>query len=60
MMGIISVMARLTAVPMAPDELSTFSSAGERRSRSSTAPSAPSTGSRRAAFLISLMACLMR
>src|SRR5690606_13602290 len=55
-----SSMARFTAVPMAPDEPSTCSIAGDTRSRKSTAPSAASTGSWRATFLISLTACLMR
>src|SRR5437899_1921326 len=45
---------------MAPEELSTCSSAGDTRSRNSTAPSAPRTGSRRATVLISLTACLTR
>lgn len=60
MMGTSSSMARFTAVPMAPEEPSTCSTAEETRSRKSTAPSAASTGSRRATFLISLTACLMR
>ena len=47
-------------VPMAPEELSTFSSAGETRSRNSTAPSAASSGSRRATFLISATLYLTR
>ena len=55
-----SSTAWLTAVPMAPEEPSTCSRAGETRSRNSTAPSAPRTGSRRATFLISLTACLTR
>ena len=55
-----SSMARFTAVPMAPEELSTCSSAGDTRSRNSTAPSAPRTGSRRATVLISLTACRTR
>ena len=55
-----SSMAWFTAVPMAPEELSTCSRAGDTRSRNSTAPSAARPGSRRAAFWISLTACLMR
>jgi hypothetical protein len=35
--GTSSVIARFTAVPMAPDELSTFSSAGESLSMKATA-----------------------
>lgn len=38
-----SAMALFTAAPMAPEELSTFASAGETRSRNATAPSAAST-----------------
>jgi hypothetical protein len=53
-------MALFTAVPMAPEELSTCSSAGDTRSRNRTAPSAARTGSRRATFLISLTACRTR
>ena len=53
-------MALLTAVPMAPEELSTFSSAGERRSMKMTAASAASTGSVRAACLISETASRIR
>jgi len=49
-----------TAVPIAPEELSTCSSAGETRSRKVTAPSAPSNGSRRATPLISVTACFTR
>src|SRR5581483_1980975 len=60
MIGTRSPIAWLTAVPILPEELSTCSSAGERRSRNSTAPSAPSTGSRRATLLISLTASLTR
>ena len=45
---------------MAPDELSTCSSAGDSRSSKLTAPSAASTGSFRAAFLISESACPIR
>jgi len=55
-----SSMAWFTAVPMAPEELSTRSSAGDTRSRKRTAPSAARTGSRRATCLISLTACLTR
>ena len=55
-----SEIAWLTADPIAPEELSTRSMAGERRSRRHTAPSAASTGSRRATFLISLTACFTR
>ena len=58
--GMRSTSAWFTAVPMAPDELSTCSIAGERRSIKETAPSAASTGSFRATFLISACACLMR
>ena len=47
-------------MPMAPDELSTSSIAGETRSRKSTAPSAASGGSVRATFLISRTASLIR
>ena len=52
--------ALLTAVPMAPDELSTCSSAGETFSRKSTAPSTASTLFVRPIFLISETASLMR
>jgi hypothetical protein len=45
---------------MAPDELSTFSRAGDMRSRNAIAPSAASIGSFLATFLISATACLMR
>jgi len=58
--GTSPAIALLTAVPIAPEELSTFSSAGESRSSSVTAPSAARTGSRRATFRISLTACLTR
>ncbi len=60
MMGTSARRALLTAVPIAPEELSTCSSAGERRSRKLTAPSAASTGSRRATCLISLTASFTR
>src|SRR5216683_2205506 len=60
MMGTSWAIALLTAVPIAPDELSTFSRAGEIRSSSSTPPPAANNGSRRAVFLISLTACLIR
>ena len=55
-----SAMALFTAVPIDPDELSTCSSAGETRSRNTTAPSAASTGAFFATFLISVTACLIR
>src|SRR5439155_2004433 len=60
MMGTSSAMARFTAVPMAPDELSTRSSAGETFSRNTTAPSAARMGSLRATFLISETASFTR
>lgn len=60
MIGTSSERAWFTAVLMAPDEPSTCSIAGERRSIKETAPSAASTGSFRATFLISVCACLMR
>jgi len=53
-------MARLTAVPIAPDELSTCSRAGESRSIRRTAPSAAAAGSLRETVLISEMASLIR
>jgi len=53
-------MARLTALPIAPDELSTCSSAGEMRSSSAIAPSAASIGSSRAACVISASASWSR
>src|ERR1700681_2389718 len=53
-------IARLTLVPMAPDELSTCSRAPDTFSRKVTAPSAPRTLSSRAAFLISDTASVMR
>ena len=55
-----AAMALFTAVPMAPDELSTRSIAGDTFSKKSTAPSAPRSGSFRATFLISETASLMR
>jgi len=60
MIGTSSAIALFTAVPMYPDELSTGSSAGDTRSRNAMAPSAASTGSVFATFLISATACLMR
>lgn len=60
MIGTSSAIALLTAVPIEPEELSTFSSAADTRSRSTTAPSAATTGSFLATFLISVTACLMR
>ena len=60
MTGTSSAIAWLTAVPIAPEELSTFSSAGDKRSRSLTAPSAARPGSCRATLRISLTACLRR
>ena len=60
MIGTNSEIAWFTTVPIAPDELSTRSRAGERRSRKVTAPSAASTGSRRATFFISLTASFTR
>src|SRR5262245_42557881 len=53
-------IARLTAVPMAPEELSTCSRAPDTFSRKITAPSAPRILSLRVAFLISATAFLMR
>src|ERR1017187_4855469 len=52
--------ARLTAVPIAPDELSTCSSAGDNRSSKTTAPSAARIMSSRATPVISDTASLMR
>jgi len=60
MMGTKASIALLTAFPMAPDELSTCSSAGDTLSRKRTAPSAASVGSRRATFLISETASFTR
>ncbi|MBI4509687.1 MAG: hypothetical protein HY698_08610 [Deltaproteobacteria bacterium] len=59
MIGTSSAMALFTAVPMEPDELSTCSSAGDTRSRKTIAPSAASTASFFATFLISATACLI-
>lgn len=53
-------MARFTAEPMPPEELSTCSMVGASFSRNSTAPSAASTGSFLATVLISARASLMR
>src|SRR3990172_7504550 len=53
-------IARLTAEPMAPDELSTCSRAPDTFSSKITAPSAPRILSLRAAALISATASLMR
>ncbi|WP_217909812.1 hypothetical protein [Pseudenhygromyxa sp. WMMC2535] len=55
-----AAMALFTAAPMAPDELSTCSMAGETFSRKSTAPSAARSGFLRASFLISETASLIR
>lgn len=52
--------ARQVALPSAPEELSTWHSAGESFSRNSTAPSAAVTGSWRATARISDSASLMR
>jgi hypothetical protein len=60
MIGTSSAMAFLTAAPMAPEELSTCSIAGETRSRNPIAPSAASIGLFFATLLISETACLMR
>jgi CubicO group peptidase (beta-lactamase class C family) len=60
MIGTRSAMAVLTVAPMVPEELSTFSIAGETRSRNPIAPSAASIGFFFATFLISETACLMR
>ena len=53
-------MALPTAVPMAPEELSTCSSAGESFSSKVTTPSAARSWSRRATLLISETASVMR
>lgn len=53
-------MARFTAEPIAPDEESTRSSAGDTRSKKITAPSAPSSGSLFATRLISATASFTR
>jgi hypothetical protein len=60
MIGTKVSIALFTAVPMAPDELSTCSRAGESYSRNFIAPSAASTGSLRATCLISSAASLIR
>jgi hypothetical protein len=60
MIGAMASIARLTAEPMAPDELSTWTNAGESFTRNVTAPSAARTGSLRATFLISAIASLIR
>ena len=60
MTGTSSAMVRLTALPIAPDELSTCSSAGEMRSSSAIAPSAATIGSSRATCLISASASWSR
>lgn len=60
MRGTSALMALLTAEPMAPDELSMRSNAGDNFSRNETAPSAARTGSLRATFLISETASLIR
>jgi hypothetical protein len=60
MIGTSVSMARLTAEPIAPEELSTASSAGESFSSRDTAPAAASAGSLRAICLISEVASLMR
>jgi hypothetical protein len=59
MMGTKVSMARFTPVPMAPEELSTCSSAGDSFSSRATAPSAATTGSLRAIALISARASLI-
>jgi len=60
MIGTSEVIVLFTAVPVAPDELSTISRAGDRRRRNAMAPSAASTGSLRAIVLISATAFLIR
>jgi hypothetical protein len=50
----------LTALPIAPDELSTCSNAGETFASNNTAPSAASAGSLRLTFLISATASCTR
>jgi hypothetical protein len=60
MIGTSSAIALLTAVPMAPEELSTCSSAGESRSSRVTASSAARMRSVRVICLISLTASLTR
>ena len=59
-MGTSATTALLTAEPMDPDELSTRSRAGDSFSSSSTDPSAASTLSFFATFLISDTASLTR
>src|ERR1700694_2983042 len=51
MIGTSWAIALLTAVPIAPEEPSTFSRAGEMRSSSSTAPSAASSRVRAFGYL---------
>jgi hypothetical protein len=51
---------RRRAVPIAPDELSTCSSAGDTFSRNRTAPSAANKGAPRASFQISITASRTR
>jgi len=58
--GTSSAIARFTAIPIAPDELSTCSRAGESRSRSRTTPSAATSSSWRATFRISETASFTR
>lgn len=60
MMGTSASMARLTAEPIAADELSTLRRADETVLRNSTLPSAASKGALRSAALISVTASLMR
>ena len=60
MMSTKASMARFTAVPIAPEELSMFWSAGDSFCRKMTAPSAARTGSFRATALISVTASLIR
>lgn len=59
-MGAKASIALFTALPIDPDELSTCSIAGERRTRNFTAPSAPRTGCLRATALISETASRIR
>ncbi|MNL56369.1 hypothetical protein D3C87_1798600 [compost metagenome] len=60
MKGIKASSARFTAVPIAPEEESTSSSAGESFSMKRMAPSAPSMGSLRATVEISETASFTR
>lgn len=60
MIGTRVSIARLTADPSVPDELSTCSSAGDSRSIRRMAPSAAVIGSLREADLISATASLIR